>query len=216
MPHSSLKVNSRLDPLFDPLSSVVRGFLRTNVIAAGGDGQLFQYNGTSWSTSVPDLTAVYRGLWFASETDVYIAGGTRPPGPKGTIWRRQGASLSTSHQTTDATGFAAIWRAAADDIFAVGVTPSTFPVAHLGPSGWSSVTDPVLGTVLTAVWGTSGGEVFATGFGGGIFHFDGAWTQMATPNQSSLNGIDGTGIDDAGGRDVFVVGDAGTIWRYRD
>ena len=66
------------------------------------------------------------------------------------------------------------------------------------------------GNNLTAVWGSSGSDVFAVGDLGTILHYDGSsWSAMSSGTTNDLWGVWGSS-----GSNVFAVGDFGTILHY--
>jgi hypothetical protein len=66
------------------------------------------------------------------------------------------------------------------------------------------------GNPLRGVWGSSGSDVFAVGWGGTILHYDGVgWTATASGTTVWLEGVWGSS-----GTDVFAVGRWGTILHY--
>jgi hypothetical protein len=63
---------------------------------------------------------------------------------------------------------------------------------------------------ITALWGSGGSDIFAVGYAGAIFHYDGvAWTRVANSGTQDLYGVWGSAAND-----VYVVGDSGTILHY--
>jgi photosystem II stability/assembly factor-like uncharacterized protein len=63
---------------------------------------------------------------------------------------------------------------------------------------------------LVRVWGSGPRDVFATGMGGSILHYDGvSWKPMASGTNVNLYGVWGSSD-----RNVFAVGPGGTILRY--
>ena len=53
----------------------VWGSSASNVYAAGGDGSLYRYDGTTWiPEKAQNGNSLIHGLWGASSTDVYAAG----------------------------------------------------------------------------------------------------------------------------------------------
>ncbi|OQY49064.1 MAG: hypothetical protein B6240_03955 [Desulfobacteraceae bacterium 4572_87] len=60
---------------------------------------------------------------------------------------------------------------------------------------------------LYGIWGSSVSDVFAVGYSGTIFHYDGiSWSPMTSGATNSLYGIWGSGSY------FFAVGDSGTIF----
>ena len=63
---------------------------------------------------------------------------------------------------------------------------------------------------LNGVWGTSGSNVYAVGYGGMILHYDGtSWTNISSVTNKGLRDVWG-----CSGGDVFAVGEDATILRY--
>ena len=66
------------------------------------------------------------------------------------------------------------------------------------------------GTTLHDVWGLSAGDVWITGAGGSVGHFDGkTWTRMNSGTTRTLHAVWA-----AAPRDVWAVGAKGTVLRY--
>jgi len=70
---------------------------------------------------------------------------------------------------------------------------------------------------LSAVWGTSGSDVFAAGYNGLILHYDGRlfhydgnqWRNHLSPTEETIRGIWGDGVGN-----LFAVGEEGLIHHY--
>jgi hypothetical protein len=67
---------------------------------------------------------------------------------------------------------------------------------------------------LRAIWGTSNNDVFAAGYGGKIFHYDGEkWSEM-----DEFKGMAFSGIWGSSGKNVYVAGtrsyNDGVIYHY--
>ena len=70
------------------------------------------------------------------------------------------------------------------------------------PGEWTWQNSLPQGNVLSAVWGSSGSDVFAVGGGGTILHYDGSsWSGMSSGTSNGLAGVWGSS-----GSDVFAVG----------
>ena len=110
-----------------------------------------------------------------------------------------------------------MWGADPEDVIAVGgyryqIGPKAGEMAalHLAGDGSWVPRDPGLRGELTAVWGTSGSNVFATASDGRILHYGGtSWMVMARPQALPLNGIAGRSPTD-----VYAVGDRGSIIHF--
>ena len=63
---------------------------------------------------------------------------------------------------------------------------------------------------LLEIWGTSGSNVFAVGFGGAIIRYNGkAWQVMDSPKSSNLSGLWGSAPNT-----VFAIGAGATLLKY--
>jgi hypothetical protein len=64
------------------------------------------------------------------------------------------------------------------------------------------------------VWGFDANDVWAVGQNGGAVHFDGQeWTRVETGTRNQLERVRGRRLPD-GRRELFIVGEAGTVLRY--
>jgi hypothetical protein len=99
-----------------------------------------------------------------------------------------------------------VWSSAANDVFAVGGAGGSGVIYHFDGSTWAPMTVPPVST-LSAVWGTSGSDVYAVGRGN-ILHYDGvAWTVVQRTGEFLA------GVWASSAFDVFVVGGRGLIFR---
>jgi hypothetical protein len=83
-------------------------------------------------------------------------------------------------------------------------------ILHYDGSKWTEVW--VRGSCdmwLSAIWVSSGGEVFAAGFGGGVVHFDGSQWMVMNGSYGGVEGIWGSSASD-----VYTVGLHGSITHY--
>lgn len=115
-----------------------------------------------------------------------------------------------------------IWGTSGMDVFTVGDSGT---VLHYNGMKWTPMSDgsilspyntqtdsvsKVTAKNLWGVWGSSGNDVFVTGFSGTIVRYDGInWTIM---NSGVINGL--TSVWGTSGKDVFTVGSFGTILHY--
>lgn len=90
----------------------------------------------------------------------------------------------------------------------ITVAPSPVPAVNMWAQATSGTTQQLL-----SVWGTSGSDVFAVGYGGTILHSNGtAWSAMTSGTSSYFVGVAGTSSSD-----VWAVGGAvlhynGSAW----
>jgi hypothetical protein len=96
-------------------------------------------------------------------------------------------------------------------VFAVGGGDSVSPaIRHFDGNTWSATFTGVGPMPRFGVWGSSGSDVFAVGYYGLIFHYEGnVWLSMGSVMENNLRGVWGSS-----GSDVFVVGDNGAIFHY--
>lgn len=88
-----------------------------------------------------------------------------------------------------------------NDYNLAGPAPTTTPTWHVQDTG----------VPFNSVWGSSGSDVFAVGYGGAILHYGGsAWKPMA-----SRTGVRLVSVWGSSGSNVYAVGDLGTILHYR-
>jgi hypothetical protein len=99
------------------------------------------------------------------------------------------------------------------NILSVLLFATIFPFFILGlahSQDWAWQNPLPQGNDLTGVWGSSGSDVFAVGFGGTIVRYNGsAWATMTSGTTEKLTGVWGSS-----GSNVFAVGAGGTILRY--
>jgi hypothetical protein len=193
-----------------PALNDVWGSGPSDVYAAGYDGLLAHFNGSTWSTTYlldegGSIHPLY-AIWGSAGTDVFIAGGYE------TIQHYDGSAW-TPKTIAGAKDFTGVWGSSGSDVFVVGWDPV---ILHYGGSAWSAmsgVPENTIGT-LRDVWGSDETDVFAVGElpspgGGLILHYDGVcWSEVAglPGTAGELYGIWGSSSDD-----VFVVGADGLI-----
>jgi hypothetical protein len=138
------------------------------------------------------------GIWGSSATDVFAVASD------GTILHYDGSSwigvLSTGTTLYD------IWGSSSSDVLAVRASnygTNSFILRYDGVS-WKPMEDGNNSYPFYAVHGTSSSDIWAVGYYGVIFHFDGiAWAQMTGPSMIYY------GVWAASSSDVFAVGNAG-------
>ena len=157
-----------------PTSQVLRSIWATtkgHAWAVGAGGTILRRNGTRWLTTLSPTTENLWGVWASSIDDAWAVGDA------GLILHWDGTSWSIAHNRM--TGFfRAIWGTGARDIWVVGGGKEpdgdyASLLLHWNGTNWaeSYVCNPE-GTrfasggwlaVLSDVWGTPGGTVWATG-----------------------------------------------------
>jgi hypothetical protein len=160
---------SRFDTVPSPFSSylyAVKGVSKNDLWAAGVDGVLEHYDGTSWKAIPTGINNTLFDISVVSKDDVWFAGnGT-------TVGHWDGSSFKTllgGRKTLKA-----VWGGSPSDIWAVG---SQGTIRHFDGSSWKDVPSPLGAKDLLTLWGSSATDIWAAG--DGLIHYDGkAWTKQ--------------------------------------
>lgn len=180
-----------------------------DVYAVAGEG-VFHFDGATWSElengkperdsfGINDLTAIAGSPggrvtavgWDGVVLSRAIAPGATDPG----FTTLTHASLHTLD---------AVWGAAGDDIWAAGGGP----FLHFDGCRWTPV--PVPSYEIMSLWGSGPRDVFAVGWKGEIFHWDGSrWRAQASNTNDHLLTVWGRGPDD-----VWAAGERGTVLHF--
>lgn len=169
----------------------------------------------SWQVVLQKLDGALLSVWGSSATDVYAVGG--PHGNTGfnalvmhfdgTSWRRLDAGNTDTYWWAHGTGRDDVW-----------MTGENGRISHFDGTAFKHYASGTTATIF-GVWAASANDVWAVGgtpeASSGqpndvLLHFDGtAWTPSPLPKTLGRTyfKVWGTGADD-----VFVVGEAGTIW----
>ena len=151
----------------------VWGSATSDVFAVGRGGTILHYNGTAWSSMSGAVVGdTLRGVWGSSASDVFAVGRS------GRVLHFAGSGSWTAMTGIDpADHLFAVWGSSPRDVFAAGVSSGGVGVVYrYDGTAWSKMTVPAAGS-LRGLWGASAGDVWATGAGGIILHYDGAsWT----------------------------------------
>ncbi len=166
-------------------------------VFAGGEGGVYRYDGTSWSSiGGPDV----RALWGVSDEYLVAVGS----GMK-YLWNGQGWSLMAHKDLRDPGTYNDVRGTSTTNIWAVGTVISHYtywrlPYNHFA-LWWVTAGWPPSGCVLHGIYGA-----FAVGTGGTILQ---NWVSVASPTTSDLLGIWGTSDTD-----IWAVGCDGAILHY--
>ncbi len=181
--------------------SALWGTTGSNVYATTMSGEILRYNGSAW-TLLTTATSPLWALYGASAADVYAAG------QDGAVWKLNG-NVFTALPAPTAGTLAGVWLTGATSVFTAGLNPAgSAGVAYrYNGSAWSSL-EPGASPVLTALWGPSVFDLYATGDSGTILRFNGnSWTSMASGTTDLLWSVSGAPNATSG----FAVGINSTI-----
>jgi hypothetical protein len=168
-----------------------------NMWAAGANGVILHFDGTSWLASESGSTANLNGLYFVNGNDGYAIGSG------GIILHYDGSAWSemVSGSSNDLTGVA---FADANNGWAVGAGGTVLKYN----GSWNAETSGVT-TDLTGVSVVNSSDVWACGKSKTILHFYGsAWSK------TDVGTRDFSGISFSGTSSGWAVGKAGTIFMF--
>ena len=188
-----------------------------DVWIVGDDGVVLHGGGASWSRVDPERTADLLAAWCPAPGRLVAAGAS------GTVLAYDGSTWidrSYEHASLSPT-LTGVWAPALDDVWTVGGEYFMgYLVLHFDGTAWTEIyedyTEPWR---PQAVWGTAADDVYVAGgeetapFApagyGEVRHWDGSTFVSSGGAGRPLNGIWGSGPDDA-----WAVGDSGTIVRW--
>ncbi|MDQ8158257.1 MAG: Ig-like domain-containing protein [Gemmatimonadota bacterium] len=187
-----------------PSSSTVSalwGVNSSNVYATTKAGEVLQFNGSVWRVAVVGGAPLW-SVFGASANDVYAAG------EGGTVLRVSGAT-PTALPLLSGT-MTGVWLTGGTNVLAVGanVAGTTGVAFRYNGSAWSTLT---VGATpgLTALWGASAFDLYATGDLGTLLRYDGStWSSIPTGTTDLLWSVSGAPNATGG---AFAVGLNGTI-----
>jgi hypothetical protein len=181
--------------------SALWGTNGTNVYATTDAGEILRFNGSAW-TLLTTATAPLWALYGASAADVYAAG------ENGAVWRLTG-NVFTALPAPAVGTLGGIWLTSATNVFTDGANSSGDAGMAFRYNGtvWTSL-QPGTTPALTALWGPSEFDLYATGDNGTLLRFNGnSWTSMPTGTTDLLWSISGAPNATAG----FAVGFNSTV-----
>ncbi len=182
--------------LRDDLLSIA-AFSATNVIAVDLRGDIYRWNGTTWTLSLSS-TADFLALHGSSATNVIAVG------VNGAIARWNGTAWSTMTSGTTQT-LNAVWVESQTVAWAAG---SNGTVLRLATNTWSTETTNSTQT-LNGVWGGDN-VAYAVGANSEVLRREGStWSRATVPSSELLYGVHGNSATD-----VVIVGTNGTLLRW--
>ena len=191
-------------PMAFPSVSTVSALWGTNganVYATTDAGEILRFNGSAW-TLLTTATAPLWALYGASAADVFAAG------ENGAVWRLTG-NVFTALPAPAIGTLGGIWLTSATNVFTDGANSSGDAGIAFRYNGtvWTSL-QPGTTPALTALWGPSEFDLYATGDNGTLLRFNGnSWTSMATGTTDLLWSVSGAPNATAG----FAVGFNSTV-----
>jgi hypothetical protein len=171
----------------------VWGTSDVDVFVVGEGGNIFHYDGTTWSAMSSGTTDRLTGVWGSASNDVYAVGWSTAGTADllhfdGTTWSPIQVLLSSLQ---------AVWGSGPNDVFVGGGVD----MLHYDGTTWTAL--PSLSKYVQAIWGSGPGDVYLVAGDnvvGEIDHYDGSAFQHVASG-AGLKGIWGSGPGD-----VFVVG----------
>ena len=169
----------------------------SNFFAVGERGIIRHYRNGDWRSWQINSTAILHGVWGTAADQVVAVGSD------GTCYHFDGQDWQARYAgtTSDLNG---VWGSAWNDIYACGDDgpPWCTSTARTGPP-WTRAPQ----AQLIHVWGTAADNVYITGSGGTILHYDGsAWSAQESGTVQALDCVWGLAADD-----IYAVGTLGTI-----
>jgi hypothetical protein len=177
-----------------------------NHVWAGGN-MITKWDGTSWTTQVPD-TSVYdpgiggaapyvTGIWGSDANHVWAVLGD------GRILKSDGSSWQAD-STGSADVLSGIWGVDASHVWAVGTKNGWGVILSWDGTSWSSQS-VTPGISLYALWGTDINNVWSVGAFGTVLKWDGStWSQQARLSIDTLDAIWGSDPNN-----IFAAGPGG-------
>lgn len=170
----------------------------TSVTAVGEMGTAMQVTGDTWACPATAASATLRGVWSATENDIWAVG------ERGTLSHYDGTSWT---QQAAPGGFAGVLNAisgrSAKDLWAVGEQGT---VLHYDGASWSRFPVPTTES-LFGLWVDREDQIWIVGDRGTTVQIDGGVAKLVLYEmQVRLFGVWGSGR-----RDIWAVGAFGTI-----
>lgn len=143
----------------------ISGSSKTAAWAVGEGGTILVWDGAKWTASQSNTTTQLNGVWASSpQSDLWAVGVGGVAHGDGSTWTfAQDASL---HLT-------AVFGSGPLDVYALGddSTGNVGILRHYDGSAWSSLfAGSYSGQDLSAIWGTTTGEMWAVGGGARVLH----------------------------------------------
>jgi hypothetical protein len=178
------------------------GSASNNIYAGGDAGDIYKYNGTSWSALSHATTGLgtqqITAIWGSGPSDVYF--GTSDVSTSGGLGVRRFNGTTWSTVSAGINSVRVIWGSGPNDVYVGG---DSGLLRHWNGTSWSSVTagfSVINGDAIFGIWGSSATNVYVSETNGNLWQFNGfSWLKVTNPG-IGLFAIWGSG------RDVFTVG----------
>ena len=210
-----LKTNVTMPSSIGGLVNGVWGTSASNVYAISDTGEVFHYDGTSWTGGVRPATRGFNAIWGSSASDIYAVGNA------GTVSHYNGTAWSTT-TLTGAPDQLGVFGFSSSDVYSGGFNGQLW---HWNGSTWTATTPTGLTTnnYIHSIWGTSANDLYigggTNGTVAGFFkHWDGStWSDVnagGLNGNNDINAIWGTSATDiwAGGYQGVLMHYNGTSW----
>lgn len=173
-----------------------------DVWAVGDAGTALHFDGASWTDLSIAAERALRDVQVTDTGEVWVVG------DEGAVLRKARADEPWASPFVDwAVDLEAVFGAAHDDAWAVGAGGLAL---HWGGDAWT-VVDTGASNALNGVFSLPDGAAWAVGEGGTVLRYaNTGWSSVSAPSSATLLDVwsDGT--------DVWAVGDAATLLRWRD
>jgi cysteine-rich repeat protein len=172
-----------------------------NAWAAGDGGRMLHFITTSWNFATSGTTRNVRALWGSAPADVFAAGDSQTiRGWNGTVWLNRNNNAPNED-------FYALAGNTSTDVW-VGGTGGV--VARWNGTQWNTSTSP--GDDFSGLGSLGTSDAWYVGRGGICGRWNGTlWTATTSGTTRDLYGVWG-----ASAHEVWVVGAAGTLLRWRE
>jgi hypothetical protein len=201
--------------------TAIHGTAPDNVWAVGADpwtslDVVLHWDGTSWTEMKPGTHINLRAVWVSGKSDVWIAGAPVLFGSGG-ISHWDGRAWTTSVAAGAMLSPTKFFGLTPQDLWLVGDRT----LQHWDGASWKDELSRTMlmdDVMLTGIWGGSASDIWAIGYGGEAYHFDGtAWTAQNPPIPES--GSDGfhpgpEALWGSRASDIWAVGREGILLHW--
>jgi len=194
--------------------AAVWGTALDNIYAVGAEGTLLHFTGVTWA-ELPQpgsgVVAQFNDLWGTAWNDLYVANNGAPQllHFNGSTWEARCSGLLDEGK--------AVWGVSPSEVYVGGLARNSFfggIIRYTGSSCIEEVGDNDEHGVITDLWGTSNGHVYAAALSLTLLHRTSTWSLVSSfpPSQDdwALSGVWMAADHSAGA----AVGEDGGAWIY--